>query len=397
MAERMKVPSSRPKVAFICNSLPPYRVYLLRRFVCEIPEIQIHSVFTHETGGSPWQFDPPRELNPISFGPGESASRQSSVRNSPHEWRKGGRIIRWIEQQQIDAVVMMGYNDAARLRILHWCKRHHVPCYLRADSNIHWDRGSAPKMAVKRWLLPRILSRYTGVMPCGQSGRAYFEKYGVAPDRMFLCPVVPDFEQIMKMAGDQIDRIKARFDLVEDRRRIVFSGRLVPTKRLDLLIAAFLAVVAQRPEWDLIIIGDGPLREELEAEIPAGMTDRVTWTGFLDTQEDVSALYRACDVLVLASDWENWALVVLEAVAAGLAVVSSSVVGAAADLVRQGENGFVFRAGDLADLIRSLLEVTDATNIDRMKSSSVRVLKDWRLSADPVTGLKAALASCGVL
>ncbi len=106
-------------------------------------------------------------------------------------------------------------------------------------------------------------------------------------------------------------------------------------------------------------------------------------------------MYHACDVLVLPSDYEPWALVVNEAAASGLAIVCSDVVGAAADLLWEGKNGRAFRAGDGADLSRTLLEVTDPKNLERCKAGSAEVISAWRYDADPVAGFRAALASFG--
>ena len=75
------------------------------------------------------------------------------------------------------------------------------------------------------------------------------------------------------------------------------------------------------PNWDLLLVGDGVLRDELASRVP----DRlrwVVWTGFVDGGDTATA-YHAADICVLPSDMEPWALVVQEAMAAGLAVVSS--------------------------------------------------------------------------
>jgi glycosyltransferase involved in cell wall biosynthesis len=177
----------------------------------------------------------------------------------------------------------------------------------------------------------------------------------------------------------------------------VFSGRLIDIKRADLAIAAFVSIAECRPDWDLLVVGDGPRRASLEAAVPTHLADRVIWTGFLDDQVTMSALYRASDVLVIPSDKEPWALVVNEAVAAGLAVVSSNVVGAAAELVRDGVNGRIFPAGDCLALVTCLLDVTDATQICDMKAGSSRRLADWRRVADPIHGLRRALMNSRVL
>src|SRR5439155_19337196 len=132
-------------------------------------------------------------------------------------------------------------------------------------------------------------------------------------------------------------------------------GRVVSNKRVVLLIDAFAAIASQRPEWDLLIVGDGALRNELQRRVPEPLRPRVVWTGFLDGPEPALA-YHAADVLVLPSDHEPWALVVQEAMAAGLPVVASDVVGAAYELVTDGVSGKVFPAGDCSALQKALEE-----------------------------------------
>jgi glycosyltransferase involved in cell wall biosynthesis len=172
---------------------------------------------------------------------------------------------------------------------------------------------------------------------------------------------------------------------------------MVPEKRPDLLIDAFGAVAGERPDWDLVMVGGGPLRESLELRIPPDLRRRFVWTGPLDDQPAVSALYRSADVLVLPSDYEPWALVVNEATAAGLAIVASHVVGAAAELVRDGVNGRIFPAGDLAALTDALRDVTAPGRVDAMRAESAEALADWRRRGDPVEGLRAALTYCKIL
>jgi glycosyltransferase involved in cell wall biosynthesis len=176
----------------------------------------------------------------------------------------------------------------------------------------------------------------------------------------------------------------------------MYSGRLVGTKRVDLLLRAFSEIAAHRPEWCLIIAGSGPLREQLSTIVGFELRRRVLWTGFLEDPADLAALYHCADALVTPSDYEPWGVVVTEAAAAGLALVASSVVGAAADVVDDGVNGRIFQRGDVNHLTGCLLDVTDPSRIDRMKAASRGVLARWRSASDPVRGLRNALASMGL-
>ena len=387
----------RPGLAIIANSHTPYRLHLHRRIAAEIPEIRLWSVFTHEQSNAPWGFHVPAEIGPISFGEGESSAVQDSPRRAAHEWRKGGRIIEWMRRTNVRAAVVMGYNDPARLRIIRWCHRQGLPCYLFGDSNIRGDRAAGLKALAKRWLVTRVVKACTGVLPCGTLGAAYFAKYGAVPERTFCFPYEPDYDLIRRLTAQEIEAARQRFKLRPDRRLVLFSGRLAQPKRPDLLLDAFAAIARERPEWDLLVVGDGPLRSSLGQRVPEALRHRIVWAGFLDDQRTVSALYRASDVLVLPSDYEPWAVVVNEAAAAGLAIIASDVVGAAAELVRDGVNGRTFPAGDLAALTAALLDATAPARIDLMKVASAGVLDDWRRRGDPIDGLRRALAVGGIL
>ncbi|MGH7214803.1 MAG: glycosyltransferase family 4 protein [Tepidisphaeraceae bacterium] len=390
----------RPAVAIISNSQTPYRLALHRRIAREMSDqIRLFSVYTHETSNAPWAFDAPPEIGPVMFGAGEPSSAQSDPRRAPTEWRKGGRVIRWMRENDIRAVVIGGYNDAGRLRIIRWCRRAGVPCFLFGDSNIRDQRGthSRAKAMLKRAIVGRVVKWCAGVMPCGRLGMEYFAHYGAQAPRMFLFPYEPDYAMSQGLSPARVDEVARRFGLRDGRRRIVFSGRLAPVKRVDLLIDAFVTIAPQRQGWDLLIVGDGPLRAALERRVPAELRGRVMWTGFIDDQQTVTALYRASDVLVLPSDREPWAVVINEAAGAGLAIVASDVVGAAAELVQDGVNGRVFPAGDGRALTDALLDVTDPARIDAMKAASAPVLDDWRRRGDPVQGLRRALRFAGVI
>ena len=386
-----------PAVAIIANSFTPYRAHLHRRIVRELKQIQLFSVFTHELSAFPWAANTEAEIRPIIFGPGERAEAQAQFSHALHEWKKGGRIIRWLKENRIAAVLLLGYNDPGRLRIWRWCVKHRVPIILWGDSNIHGDWARGVRGFVKRQVLSRLVRGSDAVMPCGSFGAQYFRKYGAVDRKIFLMPYEPDYQLIAQIDSSQIAQALERFHLDPQRRRIVYSGRLVPVKRVDLLIDAFVQIAPQRNEWDLLIIGDGAQRDFLKQRIPEQLKQRVKWTGFLDDQQTVSALYRGSDVLVLPSDYEPWAVVINEAAAAGMAIIASNVVGAAAELVRDHVNGRIFRRGDQDDLSSCLLDVTDPAKIDSLKSASAQVLADWQKRADPVAGLFNALAFAGVI
>jgi glycosyltransferase involved in cell wall biosynthesis len=386
---------SRIELAVICDSVPPYRAHLHRTLVAGFPQIKFWTVVTHDED-SRWNPAAGAEIGLISVSSGVPCAEHGPTRHILAEWRTAGRVIDFLRKHEIRAVISLGYNDVGKLRILRWCRANRVPCFIWGDSNIRDDRGTGLRAWIKKAILTRLLPKYTAVMTCGSLGDAYFEKYGVSRNRMFLLPYMPDYGLIRDMSRERIAAVRDRFHLNPKRRRIIYSGRLIARKRVDQLIDAFAALAVDRPEWDLVIVGDGPMCEMYKSRVPDHLRERVLWGGHLKETGDIAALYHCCDILVLPSEQEPWALVINEACAAGLAVVCSSVVGAGAELVRDGINGRVFPAGDLTALTDALIEVTSAECIDALKASSAGILDDWIRRSDPVINVRRALAIAGI-
>jgi glycosyltransferase involved in cell wall biosynthesis len=126
----------------------------------------------------------------------------------------------------------------------------------------------------------------------------------------------------------------------------VFVGQIVERKGLDVLLAALSSEVSY---VSLRVIGDGIMRQACERQVKTlGLEDRVEFEGVLPANVIPERIARA-DVLILPSRWDGWGIVVNEALAAGVPVIVSDRCGAA-DVVRQGVNGYVFQTGNVADL-----------------------------------------------
>ena len=390
----MRVP---PDIAVISHVWAPYRLHVHRRLAREIPEVRLHTAYLLEQNDQPWTGEQDAMTRPVIFGPGESVLAFRLFADIPFDFFKGGRVIRWIKDNNIRAVVIGGYSDAARYRTILWCRRHGIPCFLTGDSNIRADVATGLKRLVKHIIVRAAVNRCDLVMPYGRRGHEYYRRYGVPDDRLSFFPYEPDYEMIRNLPQDRIEAARARFNLSPNRQKLVICGRLVRIKRVDLAIAAFSAIAAQRPQWDIIVIGSGPLKESLRASIPEALRPRVVFTGFIDQPADIAAVLHNCQVLVHTAERDAWGLVLNEAAAAGLAIISSDDTGAAGDLVEDGVNGRLFPSGDLASLSRCLLEVTDPAHTQTMRHASLRVLADYRRRADPVANLRSALKRFNVI
>lgn len=392
-----------PEYAILTNVITPYRLALHRRLDREIPQARLVTLYTHDQADQPWALapdaGPATREHVVRFGDGTPLSARGLAAQR-REYAKGGRIIRFLRDRTPAALLLCGYNDAGRLRVLRWCRRRNIPVFLVADSNVHADQPAGLKAALrhrlKRLFVSRVVKMCAGVMPCGTHGEAYFRRYGARPDRVFYVPYEPDYDLITRLDEPAIERTRQALGLDPARRRLVCCARLIDVKRIDLAVDAFVRLAPRRPAWDLVVIGDGPLRAALQARVPAGLSSRVRFTGFLGEQAQISAVYRASDVFVHPATYEPWGVVINESVAAGMAVVSASTVGAAGELVRDDVNGFLVPPGDLDALTHALDRATDEPTLQRLRAHAPHVLADWRRRGDPVEGVRRALRLCGL-
>jgi glycosyltransferase involved in cell wall biosynthesis len=388
----------RPNMVIVTNVETPYRVALHRRFVREIPEVRLSTLYTHGKPDQPWTSPLAQEINPVSFGEGESVEEAVTPARVLRDWRKGERIIRWLEENRVRAVFLSGYNDVGRLRIFRWCSTNRIPVFLVADSNIHGDRAAGLRKFVKQIVVGEVIKRCVAVLPFGSAGARYFYRYGADATKVIYCPYEPDYEMIETMGADEVARVHAGLGLAPGRKRFVYCGRLQPVKRPDLAISAFVKVAEKLPTWDLVVIGDGPMMADCRALVPESLKERVRFTGFMGDQRKITAVYKGSDVLVVPSDSDAWGLVVNEAACAGMAIIASDVVGAVPELVEAGVNGAVFSRRDEAGLMKAMTVVgLDEARLERMKRASKGVLANWRRRGDPIIGMRIALCRAGVL
>jgi starch synthase (maltosyl-transferring) len=173
--------------------------------------------------------------------------------------------------------------------------------------------------------MARFADRWIDRHVCvSQSVRDFSLKRGGLPiEKLLVIPNGVDVERFAAAAPAP----PARLGIAPSRRAIVSVGRLDVQKGIDWLLEAMPRAFAELAEHDLVVVGEGPERARLEALAERlGIAQRVHFLGF---RQDVPEILAAGDLLVLPSRWEGMPNAVLEAMAAGRAVVATDVEGVA--------------------------------------------------------------------
>ena len=234
--------------------------------------------------------------------------------------------------------LMLRYRTPARVHTMHSLAQHEVGVRVGA-----WVRTLAFRY------------RIGGVVPVAVADEVRMsiqELYGY-PDP----PLIPNGIPTDEYAPDPDRRVQWRqaHGIEPHATVLTHVGRFAPPKNHALLIEAFAQVRSDAPLY-LLLVGSGELENAVREQVAGlGLQGRVR---FLGVRADVADILRASDVFVLSSRWEGNPMSVMEAMAAGLPVVSTAV-GGVPELVREGETGLLVPSEDAGALAQALQALVD--------------------------------------
>ena len=238
-----------------------------------------------------------------------------------------------------------------------------VPVVITAERNV---------IARRAWQvrLERLLDRWTDVYLV--NSRAIAEGL-IGRERLpgAKMRVVHNGIDLARMPPFVLDREAARWRLGFDagRRLVAQVGRLEPQKDYPTFLAAAARVAAALPDVDVVVVGEGALRHELETlAARLGLAGRVR---FLGLRHDVPALLAGVDVLALTSLYEGLPNVVIEAMATGAVAVATDV-GGCRELITPGESGLLVGPGDVEAVTGAILQVLRSGELTRRLATAAR-------------------------
>ncbi len=313
-------------------------------------------------------------------------SRQASV----SELR--ARLSKALERVDPEVVAVPGWSDKGALVAMAFSRRKRVPLLMMSEST----KADERRTWWKEWVKRRILNMCSAALVGGNSHAHYALELGMSRDLISLGYDAVENEYFAKGA-DQTRKsaaeIRNKYRLPD--KYFLASARLIEKKNLPGLLKAY-ALYRQKGEsgqelWDLVLLGDGPLRSTLKSELSTlKLCCNVHLPGF-QQYPDLPAYYGLAKAFVHASTTEQWGLVVNEAMASGLPVLVSNRCGCVADLVQEGVNGFTFDPYNVQQLASLMLQVSTLNSqLSTMGAASQRIIANWGPERF-ASGLKAAV------
>lgn len=333
-----------------------YRSPVFRQLHREMDGLKVFFFESHYNGNR-WWF---REVNknPVQpFGlPLSDGFKSEVLHTSRRGWRGTYRLIREkLLATRPDSVLIYGYYLVEHWLVWWACRRLGIPLLFVGETFSSDGRGA--RAWLRRILLRVFFDNVSGVIAIGERSRSYYEKLGLAENKIALARYCVD-NDFFSLPPDRSEQVRSegrkKLQIPENALVVLFVGRLFDRKRpLDV-------IELQRRVASLgvhtLMVGNGELQKSLEEtgrDVPG-----LHFLGFRN-QAEVKDLYHVSDILYVPSEFETWGLVVNEAYAAGMTAIVTETCGVAHDLVVSKETGFICEVGDVDSAQAAVLSCLD--------------------------------------
>lgn len=250
-------------------------------------------------------------------------------------------VTKWMKKDW-DAIILCGYSSPTIMLAMAWLRLHKIPFYMEVDGGLIRQDSRA-----LRWFKTKLISAADNWISSGKETTRYLTHYGAKPEHTHHYPFTSLWQrEILEELPSAEEKIRLRQQLgMTEEKILLYVGRYDPKKGMDDLLQI-------TPELDktvgIYFVGGEPGEAHLafcrEQEL-----QNVHFVGF-KKKDELALYYQAADVLVLPTWSDVWGLVINEAMAWGLPVITTDRCVAGMELVRNGVNGYIVPIQDTAAL-----------------------------------------------
>ncbi len=393
------------KIGIVFKDFGPYHVARMEALATALNErnSELVAFRIYETSRNyGWKTGTPKNATVITLG-NEDGSGVIEA------FKVAAALSKYIRKEKIDAVLLPSYSPFPNMLCVFSARLSGTKLILMSESWKRTEKASLPGRLFKHLLVRLFSSAIVGGTPHKQ----FACDYGQQPSKVFLGFDVVDVNYFAKQADKWRALSPAQLPITDLPQRYFLSlGRFATKKNIESLVKAYASLLQRSPSMDiaLVLVGEGEEQDALKKlvatlQLPtrnatgngAQQPPRAEVVFYPFQQVDKTPLFFArCEAFILPSMYEEWGLVVNEAMACSSPVIVSENVGCAADLVVNGKNGYTFDPASVEQL-STVLEhfVKDPSLAARMGSEGYQHIKQWgpeRFAEGAINAIEASVA-----
>ena len=268
------------------------------------------------------------------------------------------------------------------LAIFRYAKKRNIPIVMTDHTY--------PDNLTQQVKLPKFAKK-----PINAAMNAYFmsflrrSEYATLPTKQAITDLLPKNHRSFKVPvealsngidlshftkGPASEEIYKKYAIPKNVPIILYVGRIDPEKSLDILVNSFKKLIKEAPKAHLVMVGDGTAREKLEKMIKRKKLGSQTHFIGRVIGDDLSQIYRTGTVFVITSKTETQSIVLMEAMASGLPAIAVNA-GAVTELVKDGENGFIFEPNDTAGIASGINAIISNKELrEKMSKNALKMI-----------------------
>jgi 1,2-diacylglycerol 3-alpha-glucosyltransferase len=372
---------SKKNVALCFSQYGPYHLSRARALEMELSDYNLFCVGISKVSLTyKWEVTEDTDINLIHLCSGavENLSFFKVFTTSYNLWRN----------HVIHFALLPSYSPKSSLALLLSAKLCGVICIMMNDSHAGTSQAKGMLHIIKRYLV----SLFSGAIVAGEPHRRYFESLGIASECIVTGYDAVDNDYFINASTQA--RVNAELERSRLRlpsRYLLSLGRMIEKKNLIRVVSAYSEYKRQYPstELKLVFVGSGDQENDLMIQCrKLGLTHSsddcdeslcsdVMFYGFKQIEANPT-FYALSLAFVLASIYEEWGLVINEAMACGLPIIVSKTVGSSEDLVQHGVNGFHFDPNSTDELVECIRRIdSDNQLCERMGLASLDLIRKW--------------------
>ncbi len=356
------------KVLFITNVPSPYRV----DFFNELGKYcQLTVCFERKRASD-------RDEKWVGCGAQNFREIYADVQPIGADQSKGKGIVRVIRAEAFDRLIVSGYASPAVAKAIRYCRFHRIPYIVESDGGF-FKKDTLLKGIYKKFLLKKAEKHFT---TC-EEYKKYLLSIGVKAERIEKYPFssLREADILPRPLSEEEKRTLRRSLGMEEKRVVLSVGQFIPRKGFDLLLAAAGSLP---DETGVYLIGGTPTEEYLRLVEEGGLSN-VHFLPFMD-KESLRKRYRAADCFAFPTREDIWGLVVNEAMANGLPVLTTERCIAGLELIEEEKNGYIVPvedAGAIADRLKRLLDdgalraQMAKNNLEKISGYTIESMAKW--------------------
>ncbi len=278
--------------------------------------------------------------------------------------------LKYLKKNKFDVIVLAGYSSPTGILSFIHCRLHKIPYIVSSDGAFMRDEKGL-KYKFKRFLL----SKAQAALVTNEETKNYISSYGINRDKIHIYPFTSLHQSDLK---ENVISLAEKQDLkkklgINEGKVVISVGQFIYRKGYDVLLQAWQN---QNSNVGLYIVGGTPT-DEYFALVNDLKLNNVHFVDFMSKQE-LMKYYEAADLFVLPTREDIWGLVINEAMACGLPIITTDRCGAGLALVKEGQNGCIVpidNVDKLAEKINQL--INDEQKLASYSKESLDIIKDY--------------------